>query len=196
MQGRWMNHHLDTKAALNLHHPQLGSVPTNTPQQQSPCLDPGHTTSANSPAGNTTQDHTRCPMKIAGWNINGHPITSEFCDTLRIRTLEERFDAMFLSDTRVSEINKGWATRLLRLTFRDTHMVYLLPSTQIGTGRSSAVGGFILIVRMSKDCGWTVSRLHPDPSKAGTYLAADLHHSTGRRVRAIGVYYHTRPRTP
>jgi hypothetical protein len=49
-----------------------------------------------------------------------------------------------------------------------------------------------MLVRCHTQAGWSVSKLYPDPSGCGLYLAAEMHRSDGRRVRAVGVYLPTR----
>jgi hypothetical protein len=51
------------------------------------------------------------------------------------------------------------------------------------------VGGVTLVVCKRVFTGWTVSKLYyPDPSGCVMYLAADLHHSDGRRAHVLGTY--------
>jgi hypothetical protein len=69
------------------------------------------------------------------------------------------------------------------------YMVYVFPGRSSGVkGRNEHVGGITMLVSKRSRSGWSVTKLHPDPSGCGSYLAADLNNADGRRVRVMGVY--------
>ena len=104
---------------------------------------------------------------------------------------------LFLLDTRISPEKKSLYLSILVKNLGDEYSVYIFPGLFSGTsGRNAHVGGITLIARKSHLSGWSVSRLQLDPSKCGLYLVASLHHSSGRRVRAIGVYLPTSSSDP
>jgi hypothetical protein len=45
-----------------------------------------------------------------------------------------------------------------------------------------------MLVHHQRVCGWSVSKLHYDPSGCGIYLGADMQHTSSRRVRVVGTY--------
>jgi hypothetical protein len=66
------------------------------------------------------------------------------------------------------------------------------PSTIVGGPGTKQIRGRSHHAGLQEDTlGWTVSKLYPDPSGCGHFLAAALHQSDGRRVRAVGVYLPT-----
>jgi hypothetical protein len=136
-------------------------------------------------------DHGDYHLSICGWNINGYPMDSIWAQELYARLSQRRLDALFLINTRtLSDPHLlGVAKRCLIANLGDEYIVYVSPGCSSGVpGRNEWVGGVTLVVYKRVFTGWTVSKLHPYPSGCAMYLAADLHHSDGRRARLICVY--------
>jgi hypothetical protein len=110
---------------------------------------------------------------------------------LYARLSQRRMDTLFLIDTRTPSDPHmlGVAKRCLIANLGDEYMVYVSPGCSSGVpGRNEWVGGVTLVVRKRVFTGWAVSKLHPDPLGCAMYLAADLHHSDGRRSCLMNVY--------
>jgi hypothetical protein len=78
----------------------------------------------------------------------------------------------------------------LKFGLAEEYMVYVFPGWSSGVkGRNEHVGGITMLVSKRSCSGWSVSKLYPDPSGCGIYLAADLNNADGRWVRVMGVYF-------
>jgi hypothetical protein len=136
-------------------------------------------------------DHGDYHLLVCGWNINDHPMDSIWVQELYAHLSQRRPDALFLIDTRTPSdpYLLGVAKRYLIANLGDEYMVYVSPGCSSGVpGRNEWVGGVTLVIRKQVFTGWTVSKLYLDPLGCAMYLAADLHHSDGRRARLMGVY--------
>jgi hypothetical protein len=143
------------------------------------------------PADLSLFDHGDYHRLVCGWNINGYPMDSIWVQELYARLSQRCLDALFLIDTRTPSDPHllGVTNRCLIANLGDEYMVYVSPGCSSGVpGRNEWVGGVTLVVRKRVFTEWTVSKIHPDPSGCAMYLAADLHHSDGRRARLMGVY--------
>jgi hypothetical protein len=96
-----------------------------------------------------------------------------------------------MSDVRIRLCEVSIVKWMLSQELNNEYMVHIFPARAAPNApdrHSSYAGGFILLARCSSRSGWTTNTLHVDPSGFGIYLSVDLFHTSGRRVRVIGVY--------
>ena len=128
-------------------------------------------------------------IKVVGWNMNGHPISNLFCGDLAARVIQTHADVFIVTDTRLSKVAGGFAVSALKKVFRGYYHVYIQPAVSWGAaGFAANVGGQLVFVRVANQSGWSLSRLHPDPSGTGAIVGLDMHHKDGHKVRVVGVY--------
>jgi hypothetical protein len=126
---------------------------------------------------------------VAYWNCRGITSTGDACDTLAFRVARLKKDVFVVADTHVTAIEKPHVLAHLRKALRGEYYVYCQHTHAAGSSSHSAkVGGQLIFVRHQNYSGWSLSRLHPDPTQTGAIVALDLHHNQGHKARVVGVY--------
>jgi hypothetical protein len=131
-----------------------------------------------------------CHLGMGSWNVDGVAVTTVWIQALYARwSTKPNLHVLYLVDTRLDPAKKDLYKHLFLTNLGGGFSVYLFPGQASGVkGRNNHVGGITMLVRHQRACGWSVSKLHYDPSGCGIYLGADMHHTSGRRVRVVGAY--------
>jgi hypothetical protein len=126
---------------------------------------------------------------VAYWNCRGITTTGDACDTLAFRVARLKKDVFVVADTHVTAVEKPYVLAHLRKALRGEYYVYCQHTHAAGSSSHSAkVGGQLIFVRHQNHSGWSLTRLHPDPTQTGAIVALDLHHNKGHKARVVGIY--------
>jgi hypothetical protein len=123
-------------------------------------------------------------LGMGSWNVDGVAVTTVWIQALYARwSTKPNLHVLLLVNTRLDPAQKDLYKDLFLANLGGEFLVYLFPGQASGVkGRNNHVGGITMLGRHQRVCGWSVSKLHYDPSGCGIYLEADMHHTSGRRI--------------